>query len=756
MQTWKGFELDVISLLKLQGWSIKPEHIIRHKKVDCYGEKVGNFGRTERIAVECKQYKSTVTQEQVSQIYANYLPLIQADDIDQILLVTQNDISPSARTFCETAKGMLHSTYLELLNSLMDFSGYTKGMISQYYQDELDKYYVSQGYSTDGPGGGEPSLALEKELLRWVASTDNRPIAILAGYGMGKTTLARRMSFILAKEHRKRPEARIPILIKLEDIASEQSLEGLIGKQFTSTSIIGNYNFNVFMELNQRGRFVIILDGFDEMKQMMSWEAMRYNFLQLNRLVAGRAKVIIGGRPSAFLNEEEYIEALHGRRLVLGEFRRMLDWPDYREFHLLPFSEDQIREFIVAYADVLSQRQRSALDEPKVAKLVADLESQKNGYLFGLASRPVQLRMILEILPTWGEDVDALTLTALYSEFVDLIIRRESAKRSRQRFSLTERREFAMDLAFYMWNEGLGSTISYAKVPARLFEERGANDDNMHEIARDLLSACFLEVKQPGGYYFPHRSFQEYLVAEKLASLMKAKRFPLEETFSVNQEIVEFLYGLMGRADVLRLRDAVWSFRGTVQDWVLDLLLRVIDQPNWLVDDLGKNPSPWIITALYKGIVANRWELGPLEKDLIMGDSFLRPPDGCTEKVEWTTLLVVISILLKSRYQDLGLNFEARLHDLMNRAQTLSAFYDIRASAIDLILFHSQSSYCHLPSWSASRLPKSMASDVYNFKKLEPQSSDRGDGTTIAGKPKSPHKLSGVTKKKEYRKRRAH
>ena len=49
------------------------------------------------------------------------------------------------------------------------------------------------------------------------------------------------------------------------------------------------------MKLNKLGCFVIILDGFDEMKHTLSWDEFRYNFKELNRLVNSNSKVIVLG-----------------------------------------------------------------------------------------------------------------------------------------------------------------------------------------------------------------------------------------------------------------------------------------------------------------------------------------------------------------------------------------------------------------------------------------------------------------------------
>ena len=98
---------------------------------------------------------------------------------------------------------------------------------------------------------------------------------------MGKTSFARHLAAVLAKEHLENGRKRIPILLRLGEISSEQSLEGLLGKAFTALSFVRNYNFNAFMALNNLGRFVIFLDGFDEMKHTLSWEQCRFNWVWL-------------------------------------------------------------------------------------------------------------------------------------------------------------------------------------------------------------------------------------------------------------------------------------------------------------------------------------------------------------------------------------------------------------------------------------------------------------------------------------------
>lgn len=551
MNEWEQFENDVRGLLRLQGWFVEPERILGHKKVDAYAEKAGEFMKKQRIAVECKHYKEPISQAQLSEIFTNYLPLVQENLIDSLLVVTLNGLSPSAQSFAQSAKGLIHITFDNLLYSSIDFSSYIQGMKSQYYDGNLSRLYTEQPFKDDARG---EQIGLAQALFSWTQKEGDRPVAVLGGYGMGKSTLARHLAFLCALEHLANPRVRIPILIKLEDVVTDQSLEGLLGRHFTYVAVVPNYNFHTFMMLNANGRFVILLDGFDEMKKTMSWEAMRYNLQQLNRLVVPQSKVVLLGRPTAFLNAEEYSEALHGRRSVLSSDRSIPDWPDYMEFHLLPFQLSQIEEYISKYVEVLKKQKTKTIVSTQIDKLLNLVTSNKENQLLDLASRPVQLKMLLEILPYYQGDIDNLTTTILYSEFIDLVIRRELTKKAREAFSVKDRRRFASELAFWMWENNTGTEVLVSSLSENLFEEFKLPGVPLDSVKRDLLSGCFLERKPPEGLYFPHRSFLEFLVAERLAEMI-AKRDPrVPLIIYVSPEITQFFIELIGKKTVVSWR----------------------------------------------------------------------------------------------------------------------------------------------------------------------------------------------------------
>jgi len=211
------FEEEVIALLKLQGWSVLPENLVGHKKADAYAEKADSFGQVQRIVIECKANANSLHKTEVSRIFADYFPLVDNNLIDFILLVTSSKLAPSAITYVKETKYLRNLSYLDLLNSIINFDAYVRGLYADFSRDQLSDYYIPQGSNqSDG--------SLENWLLNWIDSDNYQPVAILGGYGIGKSTLARRLAFLLAEKYINNPTLRIPILISLSDISTEQDL----------------------------------------------------------------------------------------------------------------------------------------------------------------------------------------------------------------------------------------------------------------------------------------------------------------------------------------------------------------------------------------------------------------------------------------------------------------------------------------------------------------------------------------------------
>lgn len=486
--------------------------------------------------------------------------------LDHLLVITQGEIASEIEQTlgANDAKAI---TYTQLLVSAMDFTPYLRSLISNWRnrKDGIANYYIPVSTKT-----GQP---LEDLVREWLDGDDSQPIAILGSYGIGKSVSASKLAHDLAVAHMRDKTARIPILIRLGDIAHEQKLKGLLSSGLTGTDGVRNFSHTTFHELNRAGKTVIILDGFDEMKRGITWDAFTYNLSQLNLLVEGDSRVLLLGRPNAFMDEKESLYALHGKQMIGGLYFKEADWPDYREVEIKLLSPDQVDLYAERYlrhrAKVNNER-----NEMKVQQRIARIQRQlRESHVADIASRPVQLMMLLEVLPEWDRSLQELGVPVLYSHFIDKTIKREAERPSRGRYGLTERRRFARDLAWWMWStprdhsNAPNTRVSASEIPTSLLEEFISPGDDIEVARRDLVSACFLDTKSGGHLVFPHRSFQEFLTAEYLAAALSRRDQEIDLDAYIpyiTREVADFLADLIGHQVPYQLSRALSDYKGSL------------------------------------------------------------------------------------------------------------------------------------------------------------------------------------------------
>lgn len=510
------------------------EHRIGSQDVDVYYEEQTSVG-VHKVACECKDYKDPLTKSYIkSEIFPNYYPLLKEGHVDAVRIIAPLEIGPNAQAYVADC-GFHFSTDRQTEAALIDFGPYLKSLSTLFDEGGLSEYYVNPVL--------EDGVDLETKLFGWIReSSGAQPIAILAGYGMGKTSLARRMAAKAAEQHSIDRSERIPILIPLAQIASEQDLEGLLGKILSAQNVVRNYHFGLFMELNKRGRFFVILDGFDEMKHTMSWREFRHNFTQLNRLVSPNSRVLLLGRPSALLSDAEELFVLRGLQKKGNRQFEVPGAPEFKEVQLQRFSEDQAINFMSQYASYQASNSLKASEALSSEDFSARIDHIRNDdELKELIGRPVQAKMLADLAVDPNVEWRSFTRFELYEEFIERITQRESVKPTRQVFSEVDRVRFIRDIAWWLWRRSNESGFLIDDVSRSLIARYVSNGEEFDGVRRDLLAGSLLERKPGDSFYFPHRSFLEFLVAQHIAESDWTDRNLADVSESLNPEIIAFL-----------------------------------------------------------------------------------------------------------------------------------------------------------------------------------------------------------------------
>ncbi|WP_170546533.1 NACHT domain-containing protein [Ruegeria arenilitoris] len=501
------------------------------KKPDIYFE-VSHFGRTVRLYVEAKDYGHALKRSEVAQIFADYSGILDRKKPASLLIVTRNGLSTDADTYVNVEQSDLrHQTILEIEVSSVDLSSYMDFLQREFAESRLDKCYVESDFRIKGDAQSDSEFERTTKglfdtqksayhaLKDWVNDdTDYSPVALLGGYGSGKTSLATKLAAELAEASTKSLSVRRPIFIKLGNITRYSAIDGILGGLFTSEVPIQNFNFHDFQILNDKGHFLIILDGFDEMKHSMTWTSFKAQVQSLLKLHKPKSKVLLLGRPSAFLSEDEERHILKGERRFGDDWVSLPHWPRFHELELSDFNAEQRKRFVTGYLALETDDKFTsdmASERASVANKIADSDPK----LFG---KPVHSKILTDLATDPKFDLSVFSESksrwVLYKEFIRTLYTRELEKEVRQEISDDERIKFLRDLAFWLWTEK-GTSISFSldELPGKYFsrwEDRTSDDKT--GLQRELLSGSILERKQSDVYYFGHRSFAEFLVADRM------------------------------------------------------------------------------------------------------------------------------------------------------------------------------------------------------------------------------------------------
>ncbi|SEH24154.1 Restriction endonuclease [Rhizobium sp. NFR12] len=171
---------QVIELLEAEGHKVTREVRVSSKKVDVLLEIDEEF-RPQTIAVECKNLGKNMSQAELNAIYADYLSLLDEGEITSIFVITRLDFSPEAKLYANKKRGQLEIfTIKEFEDSLLGYRKYCRNVRDLFSEAGLENYYIKSSIE----GGG----TLHDQIVEWIASPTTTPVAILGGYGMGKTS----------------------------------------------------------------------------------------------------------------------------------------------------------------------------------------------------------------------------------------------------------------------------------------------------------------------------------------------------------------------------------------------------------------------------------------------------------------------------------------------------------------------------------------------------------------------------------------
>lgn len=510
-ETGNAFRDLVCDLLRTKYPDLRIEKRISGTKTDIRFSRE-DLGRSEIWAVECKDYAKPLDKGYVSrEIYPLYQVMLDRGEIDRVLVISRKGLSTDADDFVRSWKGASHLTYEQLAESLVGLKRYIEHLAGLRPTEETD--YVEARLD----GLQEPALQIVQD---WVRSEQGAGRAILGSYGQGKSSFARRLAAHFAARHLADPTERMPILLRLGDVVHETQLEGLFGKEFTARHPSPGYQFRTLEHLNRSGRLLVILDGFDEMKHAMTAADFQANFREFNRLLVGTAKVLLLGRPNALpSNERELV--FRGQARVADQVINTAQFTPWPEWKIAFFEEHETRQLLgsclAVYQAKHSREKRFDYPADFLSKRLAEIFEQVPAELL---RRPVHVQLVADLAADPSFDLRGFNEHRLYQHFIRTMVERDTVeKQARRAIPLDARLAFQRELAWWAWRrpDGMQGCFLRHEVPAAIMQDLPHGNAVDEEGKRnEYIVSTLTEEKESGVLFFAHRSFQEFLVAERM------------------------------------------------------------------------------------------------------------------------------------------------------------------------------------------------------------------------------------------------
>lgn len=359
--------------------------------------------------------------------------------------------------------------------------------------DDHEQYMVSESF---------PSLT--DYIDTWLQDDIGKHITITGDYGSGKTWLCRFYAYRQMKRYLKNPtRERLPLLITLRDFPRLLSVRQLINEALLERyklPFIGSA-YDVFTEMNRRGKLLLLLDGFDEMSRDDSYASVANNFKELVQLLDDHSKMILTCRADYFRwTKPSFRSSLSNAG---GATRIELPSSDFTVLAIEPCTDEQITR-------IISRR----LGKHTGAKVAKEILAQE--HVQQIARKP----LVTEFLLTCLEDIQHIKHTAhayLYATNRLLI----QAIETHNIFATTaDKLYFLCELAWEMLSSG-EFRLHYSNIPERItqfFGNRSAQKHDLDTWDLDLRNQTLLRHNAAGYYEFYNKSLVEYFVAYKFAA----------------------------------------------------------------------------------------------------------------------------------------------------------------------------------------------------------------------------------------------
>ena len=337
---------------------------------------------------------------------------------------------------------------------------------------KLDDIYVKSSYISDGEFYNDDDLCQ--------AVRDEKRLVVLGFGGIGKTIFCKYLWLSVFRN----PAGKIPIFFELRHL-NDLTTQDLISYIRASLSDTGDLiPSDVFQNMMKDGRFIFILDGFDEIPDNNRNEIEK----QILRLAASfpNCGLVISSRQDD----------------------RFFAWGEFQIYRVQNFNKEQSREVIT----------KAKFDEEIKSEFITEIIDKRYDKYSEFFATPLLTLMMLMTYSQIKYIPDNPTIFYKYA-FQTLYTLHDASKQAYQRKRYVDlgEGEFIHAFSLFCLSTYADSEHSFEKTEfvsrMNAVKDRVKFDFDSEQFLKEATESVNLLFKEGNSYNFTHRSFQEYFCA---------------------------------------------------------------------------------------------------------------------------------------------------------------------------------------------------------------------------------------------------
>lgn len=570
-------EQYVASLYRALGYRVERDVLVDGNQIDVVASKVVPAYGILKLLVEVKlRHTRPIGKDEVLSFRFTARSLIEAGQFSKAVMVSTSGFTRTAKLSIEADADIELLDIIELERAFLTVDAPLSQFIAQYQDKPINRCYIDlnaqlQDQYPQKSRRQENDHCAASELLNVAFSNPGSAVLLFADYGAGKTTSLERIKATAARNYLSNRTAPVPILFALKELGESDELDGFIRATF-QRELWMNIPSEAFWDLCGQGRFLFLLDGFDEITLRADVNRRAELLRRLSPLLFGPSPALLTSRPSFFVSAQEYKDSL--QRLETADFlqfgavapgsleqavstdqriRRYTEplrsryqpsqpiksiKPTYRAYRLCLLTSEQIDEYLERYDSEFRD-----LDIESTAAVRHFVDSVYD--LSDLIRRPIILDMIVATILNGAIDVlnesIAIGPADLYEAYAGLKLELDWDKAQSRRTFLSprDRLKFAEKCALFMHDNDvleLGEDVLSSLAMQSIVDPLGSRE----ELLTDLRTCSFLTISDGGSLRFIHRSFQEFFLARLLKQELDSNRLRLLRR-SLPRQVLYFL-----------------------------------------------------------------------------------------------------------------------------------------------------------------------------------------------------------------------